>query len=90
MSPFDLFDVMCKQPHRPALNLFLNGTKMVTLTVRIRSLMVTLFDNHLSLRPVHKGTCLGDAHLLCIRTVTSCFWMKVSCELLHRKREVFL
>ena len=32
---FDLFDVTCKQHHRPASNPFLNGTKTVTLTVRV-------------------------------------------------------
>ena len=30
---FDLFNVICKQHHRAALNPFLNGTKTVTLTV---------------------------------------------------------
>ena len=32
---FDLFNVLCIQHHRIALNPFLNGTKKVTLTVRV-------------------------------------------------------
>ena len=32
---FDLFNVMCKRYHRAALNPVLNGTKTVTLMVRV-------------------------------------------------------
>ena len=33
---FDVFDVTCIQHHRNPLNPFLNGTKTVTLTVRVK------------------------------------------------------
>ena len=50
-STFDLFNVMCKTRHRPALNPFLNDPKTVTLTVPVNKALLQLLATVLVLSP---------------------------------------
>ena len=52
---FDLFDVMCKQYHRAALNPFLTGIKMVVLTARVyEPLMCRMILINIDAYPAYK------------------------------------
>ena len=41
---FDIFNVMCKQHHRTALNPFLKRKKTVTLTARVNEALISQFN----------------------------------------------